>query len=218
MLKMNKFKVEKIEKNISDDIINMIADLHIETIDRGFLTSLGSSLLRNIYIAITTSKHAFLLGAIDNNGTVLGFVAGTTGTGKFYKEYVLKNGIKAFFIILKKIFSLSTIKRVIEIFLYPSKKETKTLPDPEILNFSISTKYQRMGLGIALFNEMCKEFQNRGIKEIRIVTGEGQKSAHSFYEKVGAVLVDSVTIHSASTSRLYVFNVNTYLNNLEMDS
>ena len=62
---------------------------------------------------------------------VAGFVSGRKHMPGFYKEFILRNFISAGVILLPKIFSLTTMKNILETLLHPAKKGKKSKSDVE---------------------------------------------------------------------------------------
>src|SRR5688500_7492093 len=69
-----------------------VARLHAHGITEGFLTSLGERFLTYLYSAMAGSPNATLFVSRDEQGTVVGFVAGATSPGAFYREFFRRHG------------------------------------------------------------------------------------------------------------------------------
>ncbi len=76
------------------DAATAVAVLHADQIAQGFLSLLGPSFLRRLYRRIGRAPDSFLLVA-DSEGTVAGFVAGSTDVGALYRSFLLRDGIVA---------------------------------------------------------------------------------------------------------------------------
>lgn len=188
------------------DVFNQMADIHREAISEGFLSTLGQGFLVTLYQGLSDSPNSFVFATLDE-GRMLGFIVGAMDTGSVYKEFMRRAGVKAFVKLLPKLVSVARVKRVFETLLYPKSKKGDQLPEPEILNFCVRKEAQGKGVGSVLFRELCDEFRRRGVPAIRIVTGESQKSAQSFYEKHGAQLASQIEVHKDTKSRVYVFAI-----------
>ena len=81
------------------------------------------------------------------------------------------------------------------------------MPPCEILNFCVVSDSQVKGVGSRLFSALCGEFLKQEVSEIRIVTGGGQESAHTFYEAKGAKLAGEIIVHEGEASRAYVYRL-----------
>ena len=62
-----------------------VARLHAEGISSGFISSLGSTFIKQLYRGIMNCSSAFCLVALDQDH-VLGFIAGAESVGKLYKS------------------------------------------------------------------------------------------------------------------------------------
>lgn len=183
-----------------------LAEIHRNEIHEGFLSTLGATFLAGLYESLAVSDDSFLIVARQSGG-VVGFIVGAMDTGSVYKQVMKRSGVRSFLTLLPKLFSIKRLKRIAETLLYPNKKKDDDLPEPEILNFCVRSEAQGTGVGSALFGALCDEFRKRGVSEIRIVTGETQKSAQVFYERRGARLAAQFELHKDTSSRVYVFTI-----------
>lgn len=189
-----------------EDVFHQMAEIHREAIAEGFLSTLGERFLTGLYRHLSDMEGAFAFLAMDGT-RVQGFVVGAMDTGRVYRSYAKKGGVSAFFALAPKMLSPRRIARVAETLLYPNRKQDDGLPEPEILNFCVRAECQGQGVGGRLFRALVAEFAERGVGEIRIVTGEGQRSAQDFYEAKGAVLVRSIEVHKGTPSRVYTYRI-----------
>lgn len=190
----------------SDSEFLSIAQIHREEISEGFLSTLGDKFLVVLYRTLAQSEVAFLLVAKEE-ALVVGFLAGSLDTGRVYKDFMKRAGFQAVLMILPKLLNVARIKRVLETLLYPNKQKEEDLPEPEILNFCVSSEFQGKGVGGKLFREFCTEMKKRGVAKVRIVTGESQKSAQVFYEAKGAVLHKEIEVHEGAKSLVYLYDI-----------
>lgn len=189
-----------------EPVFGQLAEIHRKEIHEGFLSTLGDDFLTLLYRTLAQSESAFVL-VDEDSGTVQGFIVGAVDTGGVYKQFFKKAGVRALPILLPKLLSLKRIKRVIETLFYPKGKQQDDLPEPEILNFCVRSELQGKGVGGQLFKALCEEFRRREVKQIRIVTGETQKSAQLFYEAKGAEHATNMEVHKDSSSRVYVYDL-----------
>ena len=68
--------------------------LHATQINQGFLAFLGPGFLRRLYRRIVRTPSSFLLVA-DSQGTIVGFIAGSTDVAGLYRSFLLRDGIPA---------------------------------------------------------------------------------------------------------------------------
>lgn len=198
-------RVELLASDGTADDFAAVVDLHREVIGDGFLSSLGTEFLNELYRAIAGSRYCFILVARLGHQPV-GFICGTTSTSRFYREFLFNNGLVAVRLLARRLLSPRSMWNAIETLLYPSRNRLD-LPAAEILNFCVAPARQGMGLGRQLFAALEKEFRQRQIGAIRIVTGSAQLSAQHFYSSVGANLVGSTQVHRSSESKVYVYDI-----------
>src|SRR5688572_14068971 len=75
------------------------AELMYTEIPWGRLRDFGIAFLTVLNRAFCTSRHAVCIVAVVD-GRVVGYVAGVTHLGRFYKEFLLRYGVAAAFAIL----------------------------------------------------------------------------------------------------------------------
>ncbi|MEM1132711.1 MAG: GNAT family N-acetyltransferase [Pseudomonadota bacterium] len=185
------------------DILSKCADLHLSGLQQGFLSSLGPSIMRLIFEHGARSDYGIFLVSKRNDETQ-GFLLGTLDTGKFYKDFILKRGVKAAFILLPKIFSLETVRKIFETLFYPSKNELYDLPGAELMDIVISDGSRGSGVGSALFTAFSTRLHQSGIPKFKVTTGEQLTEAAKFYEKHGGEYSGSIELHRGSNIRVYV--------------
>jgi GNAT superfamily N-acetyltransferase len=200
----NKTYIERLRPEHPLHLFDQVANIHREEIDSGFMSTLGHKFLVNMYKSLAVSSHIYLLAAIKDD-KILGFICGSTDTGKAYKEVLFKRAVSFLPALLPKIISIEKIRGIIEVFFYPAKKQGKDLPRSEILNFCVSAVEQHRGIGSLLFSSLVDEFLRVNVDRIKIVTGEEQETAHRFYEKVGARNVGELSVHGGHRSFVYLF-------------
>lgn len=184
---------------------SLISKLHVAYIQQGFLTILGTAFLTLLYRSMLQSQVAFCVGAYDGEKLV-GFVSGVTHVGKFYKEFLKQNAVRAVIVLLPKMMHPLTVKKMMETLFYPAKEESHT-PDAELLSIVVDKAHQGKGVSRALFEKLVEEFKRRGCREFKVVVGSKLAPACKFYEKMGGVLHSEIEVHAGETSRVYVWEI-----------
>ncbi|MGB7566538.1 MAG: hypothetical protein WBM07_01650, partial [Chitinivibrionales bacterium] len=69
-----------------------VAQLHIQGIRTGFLSTLGNNFLMRLYRNMARTPGSVVFVARNEEDSILGFVAGTIDTGKMYKRILLCRG------------------------------------------------------------------------------------------------------------------------------
>jgi ribosomal protein S18 acetylase RimI-like enzyme len=204
---MNELVVRSHIHSLPTALARDVARLHTEAIDQGFLTSLGQPFLATLYEGLAASRSSFVITAtLDDE--LLGFICGATDTRRAYLEFALSSSApRAALRVLPRLWSPSTIRRVVETLRYPSRRTSVELPSAEILNFCVTQSQRGLGIGRRLFEALVAEFSRRAVQEIRIVTGAEQRSAQAFYDRIGAHRVMELEIHEGMKSVAYTYTV-----------
>ncbi len=178
-----------------------VAKIHKKEIGKGFLSSLPLSFLDKFYQALAVSPASFCLVAKENN-EVIGFIAGTTSIGGFYKYFLKNYFFYSCLILLPKILSL---KKILETLFYPVKE--KDMPAPELLTMAVKSNFQGQGIASKIFSEFVSEMKKRNIPSFKVLVGEELKPAISFYEKNGFKFLKNTKVHANNNSRIYIYDI-----------
>lgn len=187
--------------NIKD--YRVIAKLHCNHINKGFLATLGIPFLTLLYQAIDKDSESVLL--VERvNSEVVGFVAGTCGLGRIYKQLLL-HPLQLIFALKIHLLSPSKIYKIIEI-LTISKDENSLidLPKEELLSIVVSPTYQGGGNAESLFKALCSFFRSKGASSFKIVVGSDLDRAHAFYMKMGSKPAKEIQVHKGANSMVYL--------------
>lgn len=186
--------------------INQAVQIQIVEINKGFLSSLGEKALGLIFEHVAASPWGVMILAIDNvSSNVVGYVLGTSNSGKLYSNFLLKKFHLALIYFLPRLLSFRRMKKAIETLLYPARKPVADLPLAELLDLAVIGSYQGKGVAQELFLHLIEEFQKKGIKSFKIPTSASLTRAHHFYEKMGAEKVYSFELHRGESTVLYVY-------------
>lgn len=179
-----------------------VARLHQEGIPTGFLSSLGSSFLAELYASISQSPEGFGFVACEK-GDVVGFVAFTTNLRQLYKTVLRGQGLKLMGILLPHLFSVKTIKKIVQNIFYPGKTKKLNLPQAELLSIAVSSDCRGKGLAGQLIKYGFEECRRRGIIQVKVLVAEANQTANRLYQKNGFVLITQIDSHGC-TSNIYV--------------
>lgn len=200
------YHLEQLHGGSSDDDFRQLARLHREEIRDGFLSSLGEGFLSRLYQSLSMDANVYTVIA-RRNGEIIGYLCAAATIAGVYRQFLLRNAWRVAPLLLPRLCSIATLRRVAETLLYPARTSRSDLPGPEILNFCVSSRAQRCGVGRRLFQALCDEFTRRKVRQVRIVTGQAQISAQRFYESLGAVKVSEVEVHKTVRSVVYVYDL-----------
>ena len=197
-----------------------VAQLHIEGIATGFLSKLGVSFLRRLYVYINKAPDSRVFVAVDETGTPIGFLSGSLDMNKMYRHIIIRKGVLLFILLLPNIFSLKTIQKIIETMLYPlkgraGKYENKKNASPlsplstcgegkdevggeakaELLSIAVDKSARGKGVGkklVLAFEHYLKEIK---CTQYKVVTFSLDKNSNNFYESCGFTLAKSFMHH-----------------------
>jgi ribosomal protein S18 acetylase RimI-like enzyme len=191
--------------NVSD--YEVIASLHCDYINQGFLATLGVPFLTLLYEVIDQdSKSVLLVERVDQS--VVGFVAGTHGLGRIYKQLLFKP-FRLIYSLKSCLLSPSKIYKIIEVLLINKVSDISSdLPKQELLSIVVNSAYQGEGHAESLFKALCSHFRAEGVGSFRIFVGSNLDKAHGFYAKTGSIPVKEIQVHKGFDSVIYVKDLN----------
>lgn len=183
-----------------------IAKLHVNYINKGFLASLGIPFLTLLYEAIDKdSESVLIVERVDR--VIVGFVAGTSGLGRLYKQ-LLFHPLQLIYSLKTSLLSPSKIYKIIEIFLISKDDNSSVdIPKQELLSIVVNPIYQGGGHAENLFKALCDHFKAEGVCSFSIVVGSNLDRAHAFYKKMGSIPVKEMQVHKGSNSVIYLKNL-----------
>jgi ribosomal protein S18 acetylase RimI-like enzyme len=178
-----------------------VAELHATRITTGFLASLGPRFLRLLYRRAARSPHAFLLVA-EERDLVAGFVAGASHVGRFYRSFLVRDGVAAAVVAAPGL--ARSPRKVVETLRHPAA--TSELPDAEILATAVDTSVARRGIGRHLVEAAVGEFVHRGISAAKVVAGCDNEAAIRLYEQCGFKPAARIAVHAETPSQVLVWH------------
>ena len=180
-----------------------IASLHCDHINQGFLATLGVPFLTLLYETIDKDSESVLLVERVDRG-VVGFVTGTRGLGRIYKQLLLKP-LRLIYSLKACLLSPSKMYKIIEVLLISKDSDISSdLPKQELLSIVVNPAYQGGGHAENLFKALCTHFRAEGHRSFRIVVGSKLKRAHPFYIKMGAYPLKEIQVHKGVDSIIYI--------------
>lgn len=189
-----------------DELYRQVARLHMQSLDQGFLGTLGERFLILMYEAIDSSEQGTLLVEAEG-GQVQGFVTGGTGMGALYR-WMLRRPVRLSLALAPALLSASKVRRILEILRYARGHVLpEGLPDAELLTIAVSPHCRGRGVANRLYVKLANEFRSRGVERFRIAVGEELEPAHRFYRRMGAEVVGSMELHGGARSLLYVHEI-----------
>lgn len=187
---------------LNNDMAEQVAQLHIQEISTGFITSLGKDFVTSLYDVIAEDENSFGFVAIENDA-VLGFVAFSTNLSKLYKYVALKKGFKFAIILARRMFSFKVLKKVIDNILYPSKMKKAGLPSAELLSIVVAPQAQGKGLAKQLVEKGLQECRVRSIDKVKVLVSADNEPANKLYKSSGFKFHSRLDSHGVK-SNIYV--------------
>jgi ribosomal protein S18 acetylase RimI-like enzyme len=181
-------------RDITTQDVAEVANLHIQGISTGFISSLGVDFVISLYEAIARSKSSFGFVA-EEDGKVLGFVAFTTNLSKLYKSVILKNGYRFALLLAGKMFSLKRIKKMFETLFYPSRVKKMNLPCAELLSIVVAEEARGRGVATQLVKKGLQACRTRGIAKVKVMVGASNEPANKLYQNRDFELVGQINNH-----------------------
>ena len=180
-----------------------VATLHFDHINQGFLATLGVPFLTLLYEAIDRdSESALLVERVDCS--IVGFVTGTRGLGRIYKQLLLQP-LRLIYSLKSCLLSPSKIYKIIEVLLISKDSDISSdFPKQELLSIVVNPAYQGGGHAENLFKALCSHFRTEGASSFSIVVGSNLDRAHAFYTKMGSIPVKEIQVHKGADSVVYV--------------
>jgi len=190
------------EADLSDCL--EIANIHTESLEGSFLSSLGIRFLNILYRTLVEYKEGFLIIAQDNK-QIVGFVSGAVDTRVFFKHFLKKNIIKITFLLLPNLFNIAFLRKALEIARYTKRDSGVSLPRAELLSIAVKVTHRDMGIGKQLFKKLANDFCAVGISEFRIIVGARLAKAKKFYQNMECKRIRQIELHRGEESEIYVF-------------
>ncbi len=190
-----------------------VARLHNQYISVGTLNTLGDNFTELIFQTLVGYPAGFCLIAEDN-GRIVGFVAGTANIQKFYHEFFRRYPLQAAFYLSKQIFNLDMLKKMFRLARYPFKPTD--LPDAEGLSFVVIPEYRIKGLAILLLQHKVAAFKAIGVEHVRIGIHASLTKNQKFFEQIGAELKSELHWSDQDKIKLYMWDLSTFKLNVSV--
>jgi ribosomal protein S18 acetylase RimI-like enzyme len=160
------------------------AELHRRGIDAGFLSSLGQSFLKQLYLAVPRCRVGFCYVWEEPDCAVLGFIACAESTRALYKQALRRRGFWMALPLMRYMVRPSILRRMWHTWRYPSEVGDD-LPAAEVLSIAVSGNARGKGVGKALMQAALAEFARRGIDKVKVAVWAGNDTANTFYRRCG---------------------------------
>lgn len=171
-----------------------IGRIHRSALENTFLSSLGIRFLAEMYRTLA-KDHKSTIFVAEENEEIAGFISAVEESSNFIKRIVLKSPVRVSlaigFQIIKK---PSIIKKIFQTLSY-SKLCHLENADTELLAIAVVPKFQRGGIGSALFSALLQELKAKGIKKLKVLVGQELVSAQNFYKKNNFIFQRTIELY-----------------------
>ena len=190
--------LEPFVRPAEDRDIPYLARLHMEAISTGFLPRLGTGFMERLYAAMLGWEGSEIYVA-DGGWRPVGFVAGVTDVGAFYKHFIRHHAFGAGLSAAPRLMRPSIVRRAWETLSYPGDHGGVRA---ELLAMAVSPEARRRGLATRLGDTMLRALAVRGEPRVKVVVGADNTAAIAAYEKMGFVRTGSVEVHAGEHSEV----------------
>ena len=184
----------------------IVAQLHRDCIDTGFISSLGPSFVTALYRAIARSPHSLSWIALQG-GEMVGFVAFSSHLGRLYRSVLLTGGARLLGAAAGRLLSWQRIKYMTETLMYPNRHPETSLPQAELLAVAVSATARGQGVGRQLVQRGLQQCRCEGIPALKVCVGPNREPAIRLYEACGFKFSNELEHHGV-TNRIYTIDLN----------
>lgn len=191
-------------EKMSQEDLQQVVGLHEECFPGYYLTELGSSFLRAMYSWYVQSPEAIAHVALDRDGYVVGFVAGTANDSN-YRRSLFRQAWRHMAVALGKRFISKPAltlhlmgerkdliwQALATVLVRRSRKAEQTdaisdeeQPTASLVSIGVKPSARRSGLGTALTELFVREAWNRGCTRTTLSVRDGNAGARRFYESM----------------------------------
>ncbi|MGH9167447.1 MAG: GNAT family N-acetyltransferase [Acidimicrobiia bacterium] len=182
--------------------VPFLARLHASSIEEGFLARLGFRFLKRLYTALVGWPEGVVLVADDGAGP-LGFVAGVTDIGRFYRYFAWRHGPAAAGAALPRLLRPAYLRRAWETLRYPGAG----LPVPaELVSMAVAREARGRGVGTRLGRDLLAELRSRGTEQVKVVVGAANAQALAAYGRMGFSPAGELQVHTGEPSQVLVWS------------
>lgn len=188
------------------------ARLHIQGIDRGFISSLGENFVTALYESIVSSSSSFGYAALQGS-RVVGFVAFTDNLGRLYRSVVCRGGLRFFFLLSGRLLSFAALRKTMETLFYPKRIEKLDLPSAELLSIVVDASVRGQGVAARLVHAGLEECRQRSLPAVKVLVAAENEKANRLYQKCGFRFKTTIDNHGIK-SNIYVIDLDAVSKNL----
>lgn len=179
------------------------ARLHHEQLPGSFLATLGPRFLRVLYRRLVLDGSS-TVRVVRADEQVLGFVAGTDDTARFYRTFVRRDGPRALVagapgLLRHPVAAWETLRYE------PSSTDAVELPDAELLALAVDPTARRHGVGLRLIRALQEDARARRLPGLRVTVAADNAAAIAAYARAGFHPATRIEVHRGRTSEVLVW-------------
>lgn len=194
-MKLDKRERPDMIVRLTSNDCRIIAKIHSVCLADDFLPSFGQKFLEQLYHGILFDKHTIGFG-FKNQGSITGFLIGTTNTSGFIKRVLRLNGWRLIPFALRKIITYPrTLMHLIETVFYSQVTNHHHNIPAELLIIAVNETHRRKGVGKKLVQAFQKKLNNAGSAYFIVHTHIDNKAANAFYREFGAKRISSFSLY-----------------------
>lgn len=197
--------VRKID-NKEKQTIESVVQIHLETFSGFFLTFMGRGFLRQMYRSYCEHMPSGLLGAFEENGELVGFLAYSSELSGLYKYMIQKRLIPfAWYALGAFLRKPKVFLRLVRALLKPSES-VRDETYVELASIGVSPVVKGKGVGSLLIDNLKRRVDFGVFSYINLETdAEQNEAANAFYVKNGFILTRRFTTREGRVMNEYRF-------------
>ncbi len=194
-------------RHLEDKDCALVAKMHNSNIPAGTMNTLGNDFTELIFRTLAVSRSGFCLLA-EENGQIIGIIAGTVSMKGFYREFFRQYPFKAPWFLLTKLLNPVVLKKVYHLSRYPWA--FPDLPTAEGISFVVVPEYRKTGLTFLLWQKKAEAFKALGINCVRICIHSSLTRNQWFFEKIGLKCQGEVHFTKTEGMKVYSWDLNSF--------
>lgn len=183
--------------------VDAVARLHLEQLSESFLSIVGERFLRVLYRRMARNEGSTLLVA-QLHGEIVGFIAGTRDTGRFYRDFLRHDAVRACATAAPAL--VRHPWTTVETLRYGrGSGSAADLPPAELLSLAVAPAARRNGIAGALIGALQQDFSAQGVSAIKVTVAADNTTAITAYRRCGFRTATRVEVHRGRSSEVLVW-------------
>jgi ribosomal protein S18 acetylase RimI-like enzyme len=157
-------------RNLKQEDVSDVAEVHIISFSGFFLSSLGLNFLKTYYSACLKNKDTIAIGLYDDYGKLQGFASGTLNASSYHKKILLNNFYNFFISLIGVILLRPKVLARLFFNLNKSPKKSDKKDYAELMSISILPEFKGLGYGKVLLDEFESTAKKMGAIRLALTT------------------------------------------------